>query len=1513
MRPNPESGEQQAQATERTAARIKPEYTELAEQDRMASMIMSAVYSSDHIDFTPKLQIEPSSKLKQTLARADELKERVRIASEAYAGDYGSARIIYRAHAEPKPPKPGRGAEREPVGATVTEMFYDTAAVIQHKDTLYVAFNYKVRKMGDAEAKTNVPVEYESFAEIGPHARENLQSMLQTELANHDTIRRVQVLRMNPAPRDEGENALPHAEMQLVKYLQDEEIIHPEDKKELNKEAGFRVGVSKPCCVRCAEVLDKLEIERPRWTASPMDENSKPKWKAPAEIGATEDFDFPIPHADVDPLERRSSQDQNPECEAEGHPVAPVTGESFDHFIDHEQPGDLPFRWIRHYRSGESDRRGPVGRGFRHTCERSLTIDYARAIYTDDRGRDVELFLPRPGEPDSHAQGYTLRTEQEGERLTCVLARIGEPTMEFVEERRGAPVRFARLRAGKSRMELRHDALGRLIGMTETSETGTLETRLSLDSEGRVLEVRRGSAKGSDLPVIAAYTYDENGCLTRARDAAGAECLYSYDAAGRMTSSTDRNGYTFHYRYDEQGRCVETFGEDGLYGVELQYEPEARRTRTVRSNGAVWIYDYDVNNTIVRVTDPYGGVRRRVPDASGRIVQEIGPGKRTLRFLHDAAGGDAGVVDRFGYIHPPLDVEPNPEDPLADKIPATPWEQQWGPSIEVFTPTEMPMEGVPAGDVSPVVRRKRTVEERDILQRPTVESDAAGSKSTLAYDAAGNVTAYLDRDGREHTHQIASWNLVAAAIDPLGQATRYGYTPAGRIAQIVDAGGSESRYEYDHKDRLVRVHRHGALREEYEYDRGDRLIEKRDRDGQRLLQCVNADNGLPLERVLASGDVQRFRYDERGEMVWARSSGVEITRAFDVRRRLVRDEREGVGVTCDYRSIDVWRTTYLGRFVVEHRREKDGSLVIVDPTGGLHRVRRRERGLVTATLGNGTSVRSTYDHEGLCLRRDVWRPSESDAVRRSLRYSYSPEGELSRVEDSQSGTTEHLYDAAHRLIGVKGREGMSIRLDRAGNILEKPGLLRADFIEGNRLRASGRERFRYDERHRLAEIAATTGESTRFEYNSLDLLIRVTSRPSDADRRSGSGSEPPAWTASYDGLCRRIHKTVGDRRTDFYWEGDRLAAEIGPTGAVRIYVYPAPGALVPLLFIDYESGGADPAKGRVYYPIGDQIGAPLFIEDQDGQVVWSAARVEPYGGVTVSPEARIAYNLRFPGHYHDEETGLHDNRHRSYSPRLGRYLQPDPAGQSGGTNLYAYPANPLVEVDVLGRMQNHVRQTGEGSGGAAEKPGIFSRIASKLRRERTTQEKIDDILKKNPQITVIASSMSGEPETLLADLERYVRGDLELYRGIQQWHRSFPADMGSLERIMPKVPGSQARPDFTDNENAWLPMAPDYQISQFIAVRWSDEATRFFGRNGEPDKPGIDPARPVALIWTRRIRPHEEIAFCMDGEVQIKGPVSADKTKLIMLDDDLGIFHPQLAGETFRLWATQRDVKIQAP
>ena len=47
----------------------------------------------------------------------------------------------------------------------------------------------------------------------------------------------------------------------------------------------------------------------------------------------------------------------------------------------------------------------------------------------------------------------------------------------------------------------------------------------------------------------------------------------------------------------------------------------------------------------------------------------------------------------------------------------------------------------------------------------------------------------------------------------------------------------------------------------------------------------------------------------------------------------------------------------------------------------------------------------------------------------------------------------------------------------------------------------------------------------------------------------------------------------------------------------------------------------------------------------------------------------VSFNVRFPGQYYDQETGLHQNGFRTYDQNIGRYLTADPVGLSVGSGL----------------------------------------------------------------------------------------------------------------------------------------------------------------------------------------------------------------------------------------------------
>lgn len=101
------------------------------------------------------------------------------------------------------------------------------------------------------------------------------------------------------------------------------------------------------------------------------------------------------------------------------------------------------------------------------------------------------------------------------------------------------------------------------------------------------------------------------------------------------------------------------------------------------------------------------------------------------------------------------------------------------------------------------------------------------------------------------------------------------------------------------------------------------------------------------------------------------------------------------------------------------------------------------------------------------------------------------------------------------------------------------------------------------------------------------------------------------------------------------------------------------------------------------YTHSDHLNTPKVVTDQDQQIVWKAD-YEPFGEV-VETVSTIDMSLRYPGQYHDGETGLNYNYFRSYDASTGRYTQSDPAGVKGGLNLFQYAsANPVRKADPSG-------------------------------------------------------------------------------------------------------------------------------------------------------------------------------------------------------------------------------------
>ena len=158
-----------------------------------------------------------------------------------------------------------------------------------------------------------------------------------------------------------------------------------------------------------------------------------------------------------------------------------------------------------------------------------------------------------------------------------------------------------------------------------------------------------------------------------------------------------------------------------------------------------------------------------------------------------------------------------------------------------------------------------------------------------------------------------------------------------------------------------------------------------------------------------------------------------------------------------------------------------------------------------------------------------------------------------------------------------------------------------------------------------------------------------------------------------DGL--RAAKTTASGITLFHWDfAGNLLEESDVAGT------PAAGYAwlsgVPIAY--WASAGAMAPT----YLHSDHLGTPRLGTSSTASLVWR------WDGTAFGTGAAIgapAVQLRFPGQYFDQETGLLQNWQRTYDPASGRYISSDPIGLHGGANTFDYAnASPLAKSDVTG-------------------------------------------------------------------------------------------------------------------------------------------------------------------------------------------------------------------------------------
>ena len=168
---------------------------------------------------------------------------------------------------------------------------------------------------------------------------------------------------------------------------------------------------------------------------------------------------------------------------------------------------------------------------------------------------------------------------------------------------------------------------------------------------------------------------------------------------------------------------------------------------------------------------------------------------------------------------------------------------------------------------------------------------------------------------------------------------------------------------------------------------------------------------------------------------------------------------------------------------------------------------------------------------------------------------------------------------------------------------------------------------------------------------------------------------------SYDGLGRRIGKTVNGVATGYVYDGGNFVQEkegTGATAAVRANLVTGLG--LDETFLRMTGSGANLNIAGV---LPDANNNTLYTTNRYYSLI-DGYSYEPYGAAT---HVGVDDNSQQYTGRENDGTGLYYYRARHYNPTSGRFLSEDPVEFGAGPNLYAYVGgNPVSFVDPTGEL-----------------------------------------------------------------------------------------------------------------------------------------------------------------------------------------------------------------------------------
>jgi RHS repeat-associated protein len=816
---------------------------------------------------------------------------------------------------------------------------------------------------------------------------------------------------------------------------------------------------------------------------------------------------------------------------------------------------------------------------------------------------------------------------------------------------------------------------------------------------------------------IATFAYDSQGNLTTKTIQATTDANGSQGFSAPPTGSPRTWTYTNTYSGSIPGLMIQQIVDGPRTNVSdltTYVWDNSRNLISVTNalNQVTTLSNYDANGRPLTITDPNGLATTLSYDVRGRPTSRNVGGEITSYF-YDNAGQLTQVTlpdgSYLAYTYDPAHRLIQIQDNLGNKIVYTLDAMGNRTQEQVFDPS-----------TTLVQSRSRGYNNLNRLAQDIGGANPATEITNYAYDNQGNLTTILDPLGHTTSNVYDALNRLIKVIDPAasgsgsGGNTQYAYDGLDQLAQVTDPRSLATGYTIDGLGNLTTQVSPDTGTTSATFDTAGNTITRTDARGAGATFTFDGLNRMTQAAYgavpggLGYQSTRTYSYDQ-GSFGKGRLTGFSdtinsstVAYTYDQKGRITRESRYvpqyGQTFVTMYSYDSFGRLssmTYPSGRVINYTRDGLGrisQITTLAPGGSIQTVvsgvTYQPFGPTKGwTFGNGATFSRSFDLDGRISGYSLANLSRSlsyDAASRITAYAHN-----NAIYNQSFG-----YDNLNRVTSwATASTNQSYGYD----------------MNGNRTSITyGANTYTYSYPSTSNRLMSVTGPTPQtYQY---DAAGNVTSDGSRSYMFYGSGAMGSAVTAQ-----------------DYFWYlpdavQQRVSGESIYTSDGALFVRNKDGRLIaenPLywntsavteyIYLNDIPVAVATSPTNLYYIYPDHLDTPRIIVNPANVIVWRWDGSDPFGALPADNNpgglGAFTFNLRFPGQYFSQETGLHYNYYRDYDPQTGRYIESDPIGLTGSLNTYAYVfGNPTARIDSLGLygygniidMWNHYC-SGEGS------------------------------------------------------------------------------------------------------------------------------------------------------------------------------------------------------------------------